>query len=44
MKISDQISCAKFLSKYYGLGLSDEDPKKLFTIDHEYIHFVKKYG
>ena len=44
MKKSDQIFSAKFLEKYGGLAIYDEDLKKRYTIDHEDINFFKKKG
>ena len=44
MKKWDQISTAIFLAKYGGLALYDEYVEKIYTIDHEDIHFFNKKG
>ena len=38
----DQISPEKFLEKYGGLALYDEDAKNGYTIDNEDIKFSRK--
>ena len=44
MKKCNQWSCTHFLEKYCGLSLYDIDIERIYTIDDEDIHFVKKYG
>ena len=39
-----QLSCTMFLVKYISLALYDEDPWKIFIIDHKQLQFDKKYG
>ena len=41
LKINDQRTCTWFLAKYGGLSLYDVDFGKIYSIDDEYIHFVK---
>ena len=42
IKKTDKISCTKCLVKYGGLDLYDENTKKIYTMDHKEINFVKK--
>ena len=44
IKNNDQISWTLFLEKYCGLYLYDVYLKKRYTIYHEDIYFVHKYG
>ena len=44
MKKNDQRTCTRFLAKYGGLSLYDIDFGKRYSIDDEYINFVKGYG
>ena len=37
-----QVSKAMFLAKYGSLALYDEDPKKIFIIDHEILFLLIK--
>ena len=41
---TDQRSRTNYLGKYVGQSLYDEGMNKRYTIDHENIHFVNKYG
>ena len=43
MKKTDKISRTHFLEKYCDLSLYDIYLMKIYTIDHEDIHFVNKY-
>ena len=44
MKTFYQIFCTRFLGKYVGIYIYNNDMKKIYIIDYEYTHFVKKYG
>ena len=44
IKITAQWSHTRFLEKYGGLSLYDEDLKKGYKIDNGGINFVKNYG
>ena len=41
---NDQITCTRFLNKYVGLSLYDIGFGNRYSIDDEYIHFVKGDG
>ena len=36
--------CTRFLENYFGLSLYDIYIDKIYTMDDEDLHFVKKYG
>ena len=44
MKKNYQRNRTCFLDKYVGLSIYDIDFGKRYSIDDEYIHFVKEYG
>ena len=44
IKKKSQVSKAIFLSKYVSLALYDEDPKKIFIIDHKQLKLDKTDG
>ena len=44
MKKYDQITRTRFLAKYVGLSIYDIDIGSRYTIEDEYINFLKVYG
>ena len=44
IKNKSQLLCTVFLEKYGSLALYEEDPEKIFIIDHEQLQFDKNSG